>query len=358
MEHDFEANFFTLLELLDLNSRLEIEAACTQKSVAAHEIICEQGEPAHVIYIVAAGVVEALTHSPDGHQRRSISVMGRGEFFGDLAVLTGHPRLASVRACEDVVLLQIEKLAFVHLLEKIPKMGAFFSRNLARRLHKATTEAHVNVYALDLSGNLGHFDLLAIFQTITGTERCGELHLHNPDNEIVGSFFFRQGRVEHARFAHLEGIEAVWQCFVQSTTDGTFTFRVMDEPSAPFSEEHRIELAGAGLLGQGASRRNAYQALPEPMRQMEGRLSRLTESLVWTDSETHDLAERIWELISKRPQPLASLWRRVNYSSLTFLEVVSQMVNTGQADLLIPAAAEEKTSSWGVSSKQDETAQT
>ncbi len=345
MASNFESNFFTLLEFLDPGSRLEIEAACTRQSVQPHEIIYSQGDEANKVYIVAAGVVEALTQSPDGQQTRSVGFMGRGDFFGDLAVLTGHPRLAMVRACEPTQLLHIEKLAFLHLLEKIPKMGAYFTRNLARRLHKTSTEAHLNVYSLDLTGNLRHFDLLTIFQAITSVGRSGELRLHNSANELIGSFFFRQGRAEHARFVHLDGVEAIWQGFVQSATDGTFTFQVMDQPSVAFNEEHRIELASSDLLMQGVMRRDAYQALPEPLRQMEGTLSRRTESLVWTELETQGLAERIWELIAKRPQPLASLWRRLTYSSPTFLEAVSQLLSTGQAEFTPTAPPEEKAAS-------------
>jgi len=334
MEHNFEANFFTLLELLDTGSRLQIEAVCTKRSAHPHEIISKQGEPAHSVYIVANGVVEAFTHSPDAQQTRSVGFMGRGDFFGELAVLTGNPHLGSVRACEEVQLLQIEKMAFIQLLEKIPKMGAYFSRNLSRRLHKTATEAHVKVYSLDLTGNLRHFDLLTMFQAITSTGRSGELHLNNSAYELIGSYFFHEGHAKFARFAHLEGVEAIWQGFVESCGDGSFTFRVMDQPILPFSEEHQINLSGTDLLAQGISRRDAYLALPEPLRQMQGRLGRVAELLVWTEQDTQALAGRIWELMAKRPQPVDSLWRRLNYSSLTFLEVVNQLIASGQAEWL------------------------
>ena len=344
MEHNFESNFFTLLELLDSASRLEVEAACTKISIPTQQLVYEQGTPANAVYIVSSGLVEAITQSPDKKQTRSIGFMGRGDFFGDLAVLTGQPRLATVRSCEATDLLQIEKLAFLHLLEKIPKMGAYFSRNLARRLHKTSTEAHLNVYSLDLSGNLRHFDLLTIFQAITSMGRSGELCINNSSNELIGSFFFQAGKAEHARFAHLEGIEAIWEGFVRSCTDGTFTFRAVDKPSVPFSDENRIGLECTDLLIQGVTRRDIYHALPESMRLMDGRLSRVTESLVWTEPETQVLAERIWELIARRPQPLDSLWRRTNFASVTFLEVLSELVTTGQAELITgPAAAAMRT---------------
>ena len=333
MEHNFEANFFTMLELLDAGGRLEVEGACTKVSFPANHVIYDQGDPSNALYIVSAGTVEALTKSPDGKQTRSVAFMGKGEFFGDLGILTNHPRLAGVRTCEPVKLLQIEKLAFQRLLEKVPKMGAYFSRNLARRLHETSTTAHLNVYSLDLSGNLQHFDLLTIFQAITSMGRSGELFLHNAANELIGSFYFRNGRAENARFVHLVGLEAIWEGFLQSTTAGTFIFRVRDEPSAPpFGEENKIGLESVDLLMQGVTRRDLYQALPEPLRKMEGRLSRKAASLSWSEPETQPLAERIWELIAKRPQPLDSLWRRVNFSSLSFLEVVNQLVTTEQAE--------------------------
>lgn len=340
MATNFESNFFTLLEFLDAGSRLEINALCTRKKVHPQEIIYRQGDAADSLYIISSGVVEVFTHSPDGQQTRSVGVMARGEFFGDLAALTGQPRLAAARALEPTELLQIEKLAFLQLLEKIPKMGAYFARNLARRLHKTSTEAHLNVYEIDLTGNLRHFDLLTIFQAITNMERTGELQLKNPANELIGSFFFRAGRAEQARFAHLEGIEAVWEGFLHLASDGTFTFQAKDKPDAPVPEQHQITLGSTDLLIQGCSRRDSYQALSEPMRQMQGRLSRVTETLAWTEPETEVLAGRIWELIAKRPQPIASLWRRLNYSSFSYLDVVSRLITSGHAEWQLDAAPE------------------
>jgi CRP-like cAMP-binding protein len=340
MEHNFEANFFTLLELLDVGSRLEIDGACTKASFPPHEIIYKQGDPAETIYIIVSGVVEAMTHSPDGRQTRSLGFMSRGDFFGDLGVLTNHPRLATVRSCEPLQVLQIEKTAFLRLLEKVPKVGAYFSRNLARRLHKTSTEAHLNIYSLDLSGNLQHFDLLTIFQAITSMNHSGELHLNNASHDLIGSFFFREGRVEYARFAHLEGVEAVWQGFVESATEGSFTFRVLGEPTSSFSKERLIQIESTDLLMQGVGRRDTYQAIPRELRQMEGRLSRKAESLQWSDPETAPLAERVWELIARRPQPMLSLWRRLNYSALPFLETVGVLVQTDQAELLDEPSAE------------------
>jgi CRP-like cAMP-binding protein len=335
MAIDFEANFFTLLELLDAGSRLEVEQACTKVTLPPGQVVYAQGDPANSVFIVVSGRVEAITHSPDGRQSRTVGVMGKGDFFGDLAVLTGQPRLAEVRTCEPTKLMQFEKLAFIRMLDKVPKVGAFFARNLAKRLHRTSTEAHVNVYAMDLAGNLEHFDLLVIFYTIISTGRTGELELHSADNEVIGSFFFRDGRLEHARLLHLMGLEAVWQGVVQPATGGTFSFHFKDAPATAYPEDQKIEIESNDLLAQGVTKRDAYHAITEDLRLMNGRLNRLGAALVWAYGPTQPLAERIWELIAKRPQPLDSLWRRLTCSSLTFLETVSILVETKQAEFLV-----------------------
>ncbi|MCE0485117.1 MAG: cyclic nucleotide-binding domain-containing protein [Methylacidiphilales bacterium] len=334
MEHNFEANFFTLMELLDQTGRLEVDSACSKVSFPPDTVIYKQGDPATSVYIIVSGIVEAFTLSLDGLQSRSVGVMGKGDFFGDLAVLTGQPRLAGIRTREATKLLQIEKLAFIKLLEKVPKLGAYFSRNLARRLHQTSTEAYVKIFLHDLTGNLQHFDLLTIFQAITSTGRSGELHLTNSDNDLIGSFFFSQGRAVNARYLHLTGTEAIWQGFLRMTAPGTFVFRVMEASESQFTDETKLDVESVELLMQGASRRDTFNALPEYFREMKARLSRVGETLSWTDEASRPLAERLWELIAKRPQPLDSLWRRLPYSSLTFLETVSILANSGQTELL------------------------
>ena len=333
MRADFEANFFTLLDLLDPASRIEVESACTPIKIPVGQTIYRQGDPAGTVYIVSEGVAEAITESPDGKQTRSIGFMRRGDFFGETSVLTGLPRLGSVRACDGLELLWIEKSMYISLLNKIPKLGMFFSRNLARRLYKTSTEAHQAIYTLDLTGNLRHFDLITLFHAISRMKLTGELHLNNAANELVGSYFFRAGRAEFGRFIHLEGIEAVWEGFMEADENGTFQFQVMDKPTLPFSEEHRIVIETCDLLTQGTEYREVYRALPEPLRKMENLLQRAGDKFAWTNPATQTIAEDIWGMIEQHPQVLSSIWRRLDYSSLTFLQVVAHLVATGLAEL-------------------------
>jgi CRP-like cAMP-binding protein len=328
------SDFFQLVEGLDAIARIKIDTAFTTERFETGQVICREGDPGDSLYIVAGGVVEATTQSADHTQSRSVAYLRRGAFFGELGVLTGQPRMATISACQEVKLFRFEREKFLKLLRTVPEVGDYFTRILAQRLHAASSEAHQKIYELDLRGNLQRFDLLTIFQAITGMNHTGELKLHNSANEQIGSFFFREGRVVEARFVHLVGLEAVWQGFIQSTSDGTFTFHVRPEPTVPGDSDHAIGMESTGLLIEGISRRDVFQAIPEPMRHLAGRLSRTAEVLDWTDPGTAVAVLPIWELISKRPQLLSSMWRRLNFSALTFAQAVEALVGAGKAEVL------------------------
>ena len=339
MANDLSSNFFVLLETLTEEQRREIEAACNKLSATPQQLIYEQGSEADAVYIVLSGEVEVVTFSPDGKQSRTVAFMSRGDFFGDLAVFTGNPRLAAVRARDNVRVLSIEKNTFLQLLKKIPELGLFFSQILARRLYETATEAHHNVYGIDLNGNLQRFDLLTIVQAISGMAHTGELLLNNSANQMLGSFFFRKGRVEHARFGHLLGLEAIWQGFIESASEGTFSFSSVEKPTQPFPNETKIDMESTSLLLEGVGKRDTYQGMPEPLRMMEGRLSRTAPALEWKTAETKAVAEDIWKAIAE-PRPLLDVWRSLNYSAITFIEVVMEMGLNGQAELFVEAPHE------------------
>lgn len=329
------SNFFDLFELLDKATKSKIEDAWEEADFAPLEVICEQGSPPEAVYIVMSGAVESVTYSPDSKQSRLVAVMSRGDFFGDLSVFTRNPRLATIRAREATRVLRIEREAFLRLMRQIPELGLFFSFNLARRLHSTSTEAHHNVYTIDLTGNLQRFDLLTIVQAITSMGHTGELRLNNSANELLGCFFFRHGRVEHARFGHLLGIEAIWQGFVESASEGSFNFRSVDQPSTPFPEEYKIDIDSTNLLLTGVAKRDVYQALPLTLRQMKGQLIRKADALAWKEDESRDLAQKIWAGIGEQPRKLTELWRALNCSAMSFLEVVMELGMSGQAELLV-----------------------
>src|SRR3954469_24165329 len=59
----------------------------------AGTVLFEEGQPGHVMYIVVAGEIEIRRRV--GETERLLAVLGDGEFFGEMAILSGRPRSAT-----------------------------------------------------------------------------------------------------------------------------------------------------------------------------------------------------------------------------------------------------------------------
>jgi ABC-type multidrug transport system ATPase subunit len=79
------------------------------------EVIFHQGDSGDQMFVVAAGAV-ALSIGVEGHQRQ-IAVLGAGEFFGELSLLSGLPRTATATASEETVLLAISRDVFKMMVQ-------------------------------------------------------------------------------------------------------------------------------------------------------------------------------------------------------------------------------------------------
>ena len=101
-----------LLRSMDLFEELQdselnkIARLLKELKVAENGVIFEQGEVGDALYIVLQGRVRIATSDHFGRER-VLAFYGPGEFFGDMAVLTGEPRSASASASTDVRLLQL-----------------------------------------------------------------------------------------------------------------------------------------------------------------------------------------------------------------------------------------------------------
>jgi CRP-like cAMP-binding protein len=333
-------DFHSFLNSLDSIKRAEFQRSCKVLQVGAGAFVYVKGSEADSVFLIDEGVIEILQISPDGERENSVAHLRRGDIFGELAILTNRERVASVRACEDCVLLQLEKSVFLRLLQRIPQFSSFLALRMADRLYKSAANNYFQTHNVDFSGSLHNLDLLLVFQLINSSGKDGELRLINSANDIYGSFFFESGSVRYAKFAHLEGVEAVWQLFLETELEGNFIFVVMAKPSLPFNEEHRVNLDGTDLLMQSASKRDIYQTFAESSKNLDRRLSRLAESLSWDDPATQSTAEMIWSQIERRPKTLDTIWRLSNLSWITLLEITRKMRDDGLTTLENPLAAD------------------
>ncbi|HEY65649.1 MAG TPA: cyclic nucleotide-binding domain-containing protein [Caldilineae bacterium] len=99
------------------------------------EIIYRQGDPSDYLYLIESGRV-ALVVEMDGTET-PVATLDAGDFFGESAVLTGEPRVATARALTDVDVWLLQPGDFEALTERYPKLALNLGRGLAPRLRES-----------------------------------------------------------------------------------------------------------------------------------------------------------------------------------------------------------------------------
>ena len=82
--------------------------AAREKSYPRHSVILFEDDPGDALYVVAKGQVKVVLIGDDGREV-ILSVLGEGEFFGEMALLDDEPRSAHVIAMEDSDLLVLRR---------------------------------------------------------------------------------------------------------------------------------------------------------------------------------------------------------------------------------------------------------
>jgi small-conductance mechanosensitive channel/CRP-like cAMP-binding protein len=98
---------------------------------AAGEPLTRQGAKANWLYVIVSGTASVRV-ARDGAERE-VSTLGAGDFFGEMGLLTGEPRTATVVAQSDVDCYRVGKEQFQELLQKRPRLAEEVARVLARR---------------------------------------------------------------------------------------------------------------------------------------------------------------------------------------------------------------------------------
>lgn len=119
-----------LLAALEPASRAALLAGGKRRRVAAGEWLFRAGEVADALYVVEAGRFEVLAAGDDERLRET----GRGGVLGELGVLAGTPRSASVRAVRDAIVRRLDRDALAQVLEHDGGAARALVRELAVQL--------------------------------------------------------------------------------------------------------------------------------------------------------------------------------------------------------------------------------
>jgi small-conductance mechanosensitive channel/CRP-like cAMP-binding protein len=120
-----------ILRGLEPEQRFILAAASRTHAYGAGEAVVRQGEATAEMFIVQSG--EVLVEHEEGGEVTPLATLRAGEFFGEMAVMTGEHRTATVRAVVPSILLGVDQHALKMLLDATPDVAALISRSIAER---------------------------------------------------------------------------------------------------------------------------------------------------------------------------------------------------------------------------------
>jgi HlyB family type I secretion system ABC transporter len=172
----------------------------TPIGVAKGSLIIREGEAAGPLYVIEKGRARAFT-GVNGREL-NLAFYREGDFFGELSILNGAPRAASVEAFTDCQLFALEPQAVLELRYRFPEFDKLLSERLA--LYQAKTEARI---PLDFTQEL----LPAETRRADKTELDGEQapteaeEKEHPFADEEG--YFRKGGKRIRRIEHIQQID-------------------------------------------------------------------------------------------------------------------------------------------------------
>jgi len=110
---------------------------------AAGQIILHQGEQGCGLFFLCSGLAYVQRRVSSG-ERIHIAQAGPGEYFGEIEILDGEPRLAEARAVSDCIVLFLDGKTFSRCLSRFPEIEARVMRCLASRLRRMVEDIELS----------------------------------------------------------------------------------------------------------------------------------------------------------------------------------------------------------------------
>jgi type IV pilus assembly protein PilB len=125
-------------EATDLESRMR------RREFAPQQTIVREGGPGDAAFLIVSGLVAVRHKDPDSGVEFFLAELGAGQMFGEMALITGQPRTASVITLEPTVCAVLERADFERALADHPGIAYALARVMAERLDKANRNTGID----------------------------------------------------------------------------------------------------------------------------------------------------------------------------------------------------------------------
>ena len=106
------------------------------RRVPRHGVVVNAGDVIDSIYLILSGGLKVVMGDQEGREV-ILSMLGPGDFFGEMGVIDDHPRSATVRATDESSLVVIAQAEFQRCMADNNEVALYVMRNLVKRLRVA-----------------------------------------------------------------------------------------------------------------------------------------------------------------------------------------------------------------------------
>lgn len=129
-----------------------VGGVAVERKFRKNNLIIFEDDVGNNLFVIKKGRVK-ISHISDDGSEAILAILGPRDFFGELAVIDGLGRSASVTSIDDVELVMLRRTDFMEILEKIPKIAIALLKELAGRIRKS--DSHIrSLSLLDAKGRV------------------------------------------------------------------------------------------------------------------------------------------------------------------------------------------------------------
>src|SRR5262249_45129527 len=121
----------------------EVVKRMKRRDFPPNTIIVREGAPGNSMFFITAGTVEVRKKDSNTGIDFLLTEMGPGQNFGEMSLLTGKPRTATVAATQPTTCAVLEQKDFQDLMMQLPKIGLALTTILAERVEAASQQVGI-----------------------------------------------------------------------------------------------------------------------------------------------------------------------------------------------------------------------
>ena len=132
-----------LLSALSYDECQVVESKLKPREFPPNHVVVREGGPGDSMFFIKAGLVEVRKKDSNTGIEFLLTELKAGSCFGEMSLLTGKPRAATVRTMEPTTCAVLESADFEELILHNPKVALALSRVLAERLEESNEQAGI-----------------------------------------------------------------------------------------------------------------------------------------------------------------------------------------------------------------------